>query len=68
VYERSLPLATRDLRITRSPLADRAGLMGAAFMVIDELLSQERLGLWIGDGSPIGRPDLAHAGLKTATS
>jgi hypothetical protein len=42
--------------------------MGAAFMVIDELLSQERLGLWIGDGSPIGRPDLAHAGLKTATS
>jgi predicted NBD/HSP70 family sugar kinase len=28
VYRRSLPLATRDLRVVRSPLDDRAGLMG----------------------------------------
>jgi hypothetical protein len=58
IYRRSLPLATRELRIIRSPLDDRAGLMGAAFMVVDELFSRERLGRWIGLGSPVGRPDL----------
>ncbi|GAA1689808.1 ROK family transcriptional regulator [Fodinicola feengrottensis] len=60
VYRRSLPLATRDLRIARSPLDDRAGLMGAAFMVIDELMSRERLTAWIGHKSPIGRSDVVH--------
>ena len=39
VLSRSLPLATRSLEILQSPLADRAGLRGAAFMVVDELLS-----------------------------
>jgi predicted NBD/HSP70 family sugar kinase len=39
VLGRSLPLATRSLEILQSPLADRAGLRGAAFMVVDELLS-----------------------------
>jgi glucokinase-like ROK family protein len=59
VYRRSLPLATRDLRIARSQLGDRAGLMGAGFMVVDELFSRERLGRWILDGTPAGRPALA---------
>jgi predicted NBD/HSP70 family sugar kinase len=39
VYQRSLPLATRHLRIVRSQLADRAGVMGAAVMVIEDVLS-----------------------------
>ncbi|WP_207210591.1 ROK family protein [Nocardioides zhouii] len=43
VIGRSLPLATRTLDIILSPLADRAGLRGAAFMVVDELLSPARL-------------------------
>ena len=43
VLTRSLPLATRTLRIEQSPLADCAGLRGAAFMVVDELLSPARL-------------------------
>lgn len=59
VYRRSLPLATRDLRITRSPLDDHAGLMGASFMVIDELFLRRRLGGWLGHGSPVGLPELA---------
>jgi glucokinase-like ROK family protein len=59
VLSRSLPLATRSLLIERSPLGNTAGLKGAAFMVIDELLSRERLGLWIEDGSPAGRPALS---------
>ena len=39
VLDRSLPLATRSLELLQSPLAERAGLRGAAFMVVDELLS-----------------------------
>jgi predicted NBD/HSP70 family sugar kinase len=39
VYQRSLPLATRHLRIVRSQLADRAGVIGAAVMVIEHVLS-----------------------------
>jgi predicted NBD/HSP70 family sugar kinase len=38
VYQRSLPLATRHLRIVRSQLADRAGVIGAAVMVIEHVL------------------------------
>lgn len=59
VLSRSLPLATRSLLIERSPLGNTAGLKGAAFMVIDELLSRERLGLWIEEGSPAGQPALS---------
>jgi predicted NBD/HSP70 family sugar kinase len=58
VLSRSLPLATRSLLIERSPLGYTAGLKGAAFMVIDQLLSRERLGLWITDGTPAGQPAL----------
>jgi len=29
-------------------------------MVIDELLSADRFGAWIGAGSPAGRPELAR--------
>ena len=39
VYQRSLPLATRHLRIVPSELADRAGVIGAAVMVIEHVLS-----------------------------
>ncbi|WP_208416161.1 ROK family protein [Saccharomonospora amisosensis] len=65
VYRRSLPLATRELRITRSTLSDRAGLVGAAFMVIDELFAAERLAHWVGSGSPAGAPGLVDIPLRT---
>ena len=38
VYRRSLPLATRDLRVVRSSNIETIGLRGAAFVVLDELL------------------------------
>ncbi|MGH2710497.1 MAG: ROK family protein [Actinomycetota bacterium] len=41
VYQRSLPLATRHLRIARSELGDRAGIIGAAVMIIERLFSPE---------------------------
>jgi predicted NBD/HSP70 family sugar kinase len=39
VYQRSLPLATRHLRVVPSQLGDRAGVTGAAVMVIEHVLS-----------------------------
>ena len=36
---RSLPLATRDLRSVPSKLGDRAGIVGAAIMVIEDILA-----------------------------
>lgn len=53
-YRRALPLATRDLRLTRSALGKHSGLTGAAYMVSDELFSRALLPVWLGRGSPIG--------------
>jgi predicted NBD/HSP70 family sugar kinase len=39
VYERSLPLATRHLRIVRSALDQDAGIAGAAVIALDHVLS-----------------------------
>ena len=41
VYQRSLPLATRSLRIVRSRLDERAGVVGAAVMVIEHVLAPD---------------------------
>ncbi len=40
VYRRSLPLATRDLLVVRSSNIETIGLLGAAFVVLDELFSR----------------------------
>ncbi len=54
VYGRSLPLATRDLVIQRSSLGDRAGVIGASAMVVDQLFSREVLPRWFDRGTPAG--------------
>ena len=61
VYRRSLPLATRDLRIERSTLTPDPALSGAAHMVLDELFSRQQLGRWLPTGSPAGIPKLGSA-------
>jgi predicted NBD/HSP70 family sugar kinase len=53
VYQRSLPLATRHLRIVRSPLEDRAGVIGAAAMVTERVLELDP------EFGPFGRRGLA---------
>lgn len=60
-YRRALPLATRDLRLTRSALGKLSGLIGAAYMVSDELFSRALLPAWLGHGSPIGLADQLHS-------
>ncbi|MGH3424985.1 MAG: ROK family protein, partial [Nocardioidaceae bacterium] len=39
VYRRSLPLATTNLRIVNTATGGRAGVLGAAAMVLDDVLS-----------------------------
>jgi predicted NBD/HSP70 family sugar kinase len=41
VYQRSLPLATSHLRIVAATTGDRAGILGAAALVLDEVLSPQ---------------------------
>ncbi len=54
IYRRSLPLSTRELRIERARLGEEGGLVGAAFMVLDELFSVRHFGQWLPSGSPAG--------------
>ena len=42
IFSRSLPLATRDLRIVPCRLGDRAGVIGAAIMAIEHVLAPMR--------------------------
>ncbi|HEX8498615.1 MAG TPA: ROK family protein [Actinomycetales bacterium] len=62
VQGRATALAVRDLRIRTSPLGDRAGLLGAAALVADQLFSKACLARWLSDASPAGRPDLSTLG------
>lgn len=43
IYQRSLPLATENLRILPSMAEDWAGVLGASRMVIDHVLSPDRI-------------------------
>ncbi|HVN12421.1 MAG TPA: ROK family transcriptional regulator [Kineosporiaceae bacterium] len=59
VYRRSLPLATRTLRIEPASGGEAASLAGAVHLVLDELFEPRRLARWLPSGSPAGRPELA---------
>jgi predicted NBD/HSP70 family sugar kinase len=50
VYRRSLPLATGRLRIVRSQLDDGAGVIGAAVMVLEEVLAPAAVDAAISTG------------------
>ena len=53
VYRRSTALATRSIRIARSTLDDRAGVIGAAVMVIEAVLAPDAVDQAIADaGAP----------------
>jgi glucokinase-like ROK family protein len=52
IYARSTALATRELLVQLSRLGNRAGVIGAASMVLDELFSEAQLARWIDQGQP----------------
>lgn len=43
IYQRSLPLATANLQLTTSQLDRRAGVVGVAHLVADQILDPERI-------------------------
>lgn len=45
VYRRSIPLATQHLAIVQSPTAERAAVLGAAMLVVREVLSAENVNI-----------------------
>ncbi len=47
VYRRSLPLATAQLRIVQASAGDLSGVVGAAVMVIDEVLAPEAVDRYV---------------------
>jgi predicted NBD/HSP70 family sugar kinase len=51
VYERSLPLATADLRIVATGVGDLGGLLGAGAMVVDEVLSPAAVDAYVAQGA-----------------
>lgn len=59
VQRRSLPLATRTLRIEPATLHEATGLTGAVHLVVDELFAPQRLARWLPHSTPAGRPELA---------
>ena len=59
VYRRSLPLATRTLRIEPSSLGRTGELTGAIHLALDEVFEPTRLARWLPNGTPAGRPELA---------
>jgi len=54
VYRRSTALSTTDLQITTSTLGDRAGVTGAAAMVIDHLLAPDAIASALATNSGLG--------------
>jgi predicted NBD/HSP70 family sugar kinase len=48
IFQRSLPLATGDLRIVPSRLGDRAGGIGAAIMVLEHILAPDAIDSALG--------------------
>jgi predicted NBD/HSP70 family sugar kinase len=51
-FQRSLPLATQHLRTVPARLGDRAGIMGAAIMVIEHVLAPAAIDRELQAGSP----------------
>jgi predicted NBD/HSP70 family sugar kinase len=53
---RSLPMATRDLRMVTSQLGDRAGVIGAAIMVIEHILDPDAIDRAVRGSVPLSSP------------
>lgn len=62
VYRQSIPLATRDLRITQASHRPQDALRGAATLLVDQLFTADAARKWISTGRP------ATAGTEGAPS
>jgi len=63
VYQRALPLATKQLTIARSRLDHHGGVLGAALLVIDSILEPSAIDAALARGSAEGVLSFVHAPL-----
>jgi glucokinase-like ROK family protein len=59
VYQRSTPLATSDLIVKKSELGGNCGVVGAAVLVLDEILSHRNVSRIVGGSSVGGSTNVA---------
>ncbi len=63
LHQRAQPFAIRDLQVLTSPLGDRAGVVGAARLVIEEVFSAEAVDGRLAGQHPVSaRPMVAASG------
>jgi len=55
IYQRSTPLATADLAVKRTALGDDCGVVGAAVLVLDEILSHQNVSKLVRGGAHAAR-------------
>lgn len=55
LYQRTQPQAARGLRVVASALGDRAGVLGAARLALEDVLSPEAVDRSLADRQPAGR-------------
>jgi predicted NBD/HSP70 family sugar kinase len=56
LYQRTQPQAARGLHVVASSLGDRAGVLGAARLALEEVLSAESVDRALAGRQPAGRP------------
>ena len=57
LYQRTQPLATRDLQILTSSLGDQAGVVGIAQLVVEQLFDADAVDTRLSSQRPSPRPD-----------
>lgn len=65
IRNRIAPLAAQDLTIRGASLEHDEGLVGAAILAVEQLFDPQSVGLWIENGSPIGRAAALQSRLVT---
>lgn len=60
LYRAAHPLATRDLRITRSQMGSSASLIGAGHIAVEALFEMRTMRQWVDLGSPLLHPSFAE--------
>ena len=68
VYRRSTPLATADLVVRKSALGEDAGVIGAAVLVLDEILSQRNVSRMVRGAAAGERPAARRRKPRAAAS
>ncbi|WP_036554991.1 ROK family protein [Nocardioides insulae] len=68
LVERTSDLAGSDLVVRSASLDFREGVIGAALLAIEQLFNPAAVGLWIEEGTPVGRAAMLHRAAIASTT